>query len=287
MTATHLEKVRAGKKQNQVRPIDASRIRARRFELGVSEHALAAALGVEPGVIRRLERGVHQNEMNLEFVVELARVLGLALAELLVEAPQTDTAVPVDAADVAVLGTIVAKRAGEPLNLDRAGELCGWTLTRTLAAVDGLEAALAKVGQCLAWVGPADVILASPEDRSGVADRIATESAAVEGLNRLMARCVADVAAGAPGASRAEGFIPGLVRYLCGAGFLTTDADGPWNRGSPVRLTERARYDLCLDDSDAGPLPEALKGGPRKYASRKQAAKPKIPARPGEKKASR
>jgi hypothetical protein len=131
------------------------------------------------------------------------------------------------------------------------------------------------------------VVLASPTDASGVDGRLASQTAAVGGLNQTMARCVADVAATAPAASRAEGFIPGVVSYLRGAGFLTTDADGPWTRGSPVRLTERARYDLCLDEPDAGPLPTALTAERPERPSRKGVAKPRVPARRGEKQAGR
>lgn len=246
-----LEAARNAYAATRIRLLDPDRVRARRISQGISEHALATATGLEPGVIRRIERGHSQNEMTVKVIATIADVLGCPITDLLADDYRPDpTALAADRDDPATLGTIAATAAGEPVNIDRVAELLGWTLPRALAALERLRAALAAAGQTISWAGPAQFRVTAPADPTGVAATIANDTSADDGLNAQTLRQLADIAAGkfnikATKDARNRNLAAG---WLTKAGFITTDADGPWHEASAVRLTDRARYDLCLDE---------------------------------------
>lgn len=247
------------------RILDPDKLRARRLELGISEHGLASALGVEPGVIRRLERNSRQNELTVNFLTDLTRALGCPLTDLLSqpEPAQLDTA---QTDDVAALGAVAARMGGDPVPVDRVAELTGWGLIRTLAAVESLEQALAAAGWSLAWPGNAEFIVTAPEDRTGVAAQLVNDAVARDGLDVHRARIVLDVIDGQRRSARADRQRSPLLMHLEKAGFVSTETSGSWNEASPVQLTERAAYDLCLEIGPSRPRGHTGQANPRSSA---------------------
>ena len=119
-------------------------IAARRAALGLARYDLAQARGVDTAVIEHIEtNGTHDN-LQLAAAIQLAGVLGIAIADLL-EAPAP---IPkVGRGDVAVEALLAEQR--RPLSAEDIAHILDWTLRRTLAALRALERRLEGTGQAL------------------------------------------------------------------------------------------------------------------------------------------
>lgn len=228
------------------RLIDPQVVRARRFELGVAERAVGDALGVESGVIRRLERGHSQAQLTAAFVVDLAEVLMLPVHQLLAPEDRPPAMPPND--DAEAVGAVLA-RAGEPVHVDRLTDELGWTIDRVDAALEVLEARLHGVGQALGWVGDSLVGIAhrGDDETTRIAAALVTESVASDGITMADAKLLWAVAMQHERTRRANALPTPNLRKLEAAGLVTTEPEGSWERSSGVHLTATARRALRWD----------------------------------------
>lgn len=137
--------------------LDPERVRARRRELRLSTAALASALGTSAGVIARIEEGHGQEKLDLAFVDDLARSLGLPVAELIVDSAQGGQGAAPRVSrepdqDAVKLGSMVMHASGW-IGVDDMCETLGWTIDRVLEGFSVLEELAPTLGLQLAWLG--------------------------------------------------------------------------------------------------------------------------------------
>lgn len=218
---------------------DTERLIERRIRVGHSVLSLAGHLGVSAATVRALEGGASPTDYELGILTRYAQALGLEFDELFAgpPAPSADT------------GSVIAllHSTGGTAHLDALGEALGWTPERTVAALRAADGPAATVGLRIAWFGDVAVTLV-PE--LAATDAVVTYSArAIQsaGLNRDAARVVATLAARS---TLAYSESPSL-RQLLDAGIVefapaTKKATPRGGVRRTLRLTEQARYDLCL-----------------------------------------
>ena len=144
-------------RHSPVRIIDPGLVRRRRRQVGLDTPTVARTTRVEVAVINRIESGSNQAGLTLGFVDDLARVLALAPTQMLVAAPSAASAPEASSpGDARTVGAVLASTdAWTPVAA--LADTLGWTLFRTLRALDALEAALEPAGQVIAWLGEHDV----------------------------------------------------------------------------------------------------------------------------------
>lgn len=157
--------------------LDPAKVKARRRYLRLSTSALAASLGTSTGVIDRLEDGAGQEKLDLAFVCDLARSLGVHVGELVVDPdqPADPEPAPADgpvAADARHLGAVVAGCSGW-VNVDDLCDHLGWPLGRVLEALSVVEEQAPAIGLHLSWLG-AGVALVPGQAATQVATATAT-----------------------------------------------------------------------------------------------------------------
>lgn len=240
------------------RLIDPAVVRARRFELGVAERVLGDALGVEPGVIRRLERGHSQDQLTVSFVVDLAEALMLPIHHLLEqedrppEPPRDD--------DAATVGAVLA-RIGEHTHVDVLADKLGWTVDRTDAALDALEGRLHAVGQTLGWTGDSLVRIADlyNDETVRAAEAVTAGRVATDGLTLADAKLLWAVALQNTRKTKANTLPVLNLRKLVAAGLVTVEPEGPWDLSTRVRLTEAGDLALRWDTPPPTEVKQAKK----------------------------
>lgn len=223
--------------------VDPAAVRARRFEVRLSEFDVAEACGVEATVIRRLERGHDQSYYDLGFIDVLATVLGCSFSELLL-AEHTPEATQGGTRDSERLGAVLAS-CFEPTEVATLADTMGWPLRRTLAALGELEKAYQAVGQRLLWVTDSHVMAVPAPSRDTA--RLAARSVTSEGLTASEARGLWNIATSRRTAADATALAPGVAPRLCRAGLVVDEPNPDYAKAGRLELTEQARFDLCLD----------------------------------------
>jgi transcriptional regulator with XRE-family HTH domain len=216
--------------------LDGDRIRARRLSLGISERELARRLGVTGVVVNNLERGLNHADQDAGLLADLARHLGLPIADLFTAPPATQ-AEDGAAGDAAAVGALVAA-AGRGVPATVLADATGWTLDRVTAALDELEVRLSAVGQALLRFGDGEVKLV-PRVGAGDRDRLQAmlrRSFARTGMNLRQASMLHRVMRGqATGAEQRNSDRVALAE-LVNAGLV----EWPAERASRPRLSSDA-----------------------------------------------
>lgn len=239
-----------GKEKSAVYPIDGYVVRARRIEMELAPSLLARVLGTSGEVINRLERcTVDQGGYQLRFVVQLARVLGFASpAELFAPPAMPTEGDLIDADDTSAVGALLAGQKAHVF-VETLAEALGWTLARTLFALEQLEQLLVPVGQRLSWVSDLEVrLVAAPVAAAAV--RTVSRRGLERGLSRNDVKALAKVMKG--GSVTIDELPKPSMQRLLAADFLRVaeeerDKDASGRTGA-VQLGERARFNLLVDE---------------------------------------
>jgi DNA-binding XRE family transcriptional regulator len=225
--------------------IDGRKVRDARVRLGLGSYVVARSLGVSTQVIDRLESGGDQRKMSVGFVFDLARVLGTTVDELYV-ADDFEVVENPDVmleSDPATVGAVVAGN-GRVVSVDAVATALGWTLPRTLLALDELTRRLGAVGQRLAWVGPTRVAtVAAPVD-ADVAEQVGVRGFADTGLNRDEAQVVYRVMSNRSMSTATSN--PVSVQRLHAAGFLDYANSDARGRANHAVLSDDCRFNLVV-----------------------------------------
>lgn len=170
--------------------IDGTLLRGRRIELGLSQRALGAAVGVNGMTIQRLEDGSDTDDFPLGLVRSVAGALAIDVALLLGTTPATRGG---EDADVQVVGRLIASHE-RPLPRHHLVEALEWDDDRLDAALAGLHDLLLVTGQALQET-TAGLSLRAAHDPGPVDERLAASLAADVGLStqerRLLRQSVA------------------------------------------------------------------------------------------------
>jgi len=134
-------------------------LRQLRLSLGMSESELAARLNVSLAYVRLLERDQGDARVPLELLLDLCKLYGVELAELLDDAPACQRDRTDDTATLGAYLMSVSRGVGRT-------EACldlGWTLRRLNAAVEELQGQLTGAGLRLNATG---VLHLAPRERA-------------------------------------------------------------------------------------------------------------------------
>lgn len=235
--------------------LDWQSIRKRRIALGIAETVLSEILGVSPMTVDSFEHGGDQSRLTLDFLSDLADVLGVTVADLFTGwKPQPPDVAPdgVRDDDPAIVGRHLAV-VGR-LHVDAAAQTLGWTVGRVRWALVNLEARLAATGQALAWIADTEVILAPAPGDDTVTDEVSRRDLRAYGLTepdaRLLYMCLtsgplhrySDLDAVALGRLRSASLI------TTGILFAPRQTRKGGRSAEGARITDDARFNLCLDD---------------------------------------
>lgn len=235
--------------------LDPVKLRNARIDAGITDSTLSGALGVAVNVIRSLEHGSDQCYLNLRFVRDLARALGVEPCDLFVDTTDPDRtagspdAVGVD--DAATVGAVLAETA-ELTAVDTLASALGWTSSRTLIALDDLESRMVAVGQRLRWLHDSHVEVCAATTPEGVSASLSGRSVAENGLRRREVALLAELVERP--LHRVADIDKLTLRRLRLAGLIETGVvDDPVERKAGgrncegARLTDTARFNLYLD----------------------------------------
>jgi len=232
--------------------LDGELIARARVRLGYPAYVVSRSLGVSTEVVDRLETGSDQRNLSVGFIVDLADTLGVTVAELCVTPTSCDASTDPDVVatdDVAAVGALLST-AGATVSVDAIAVALGWTLERTLLALDGLDRSLPGIGQRLAWLNtthvavcpaPVDVDTATVVARRSLAETGVNSDEATVMLKVLEHQSVAAVTAN-----------PVTVNRLYAAGFLEFADNDAAGRPNRAVLTDAATFNLVLDDGNGG-----------------------------------
>jgi transcriptional regulator with XRE-family HTH domain len=253
--------------------LDWRSIRKRRIALGIAETVLSEILGVSPMTVDSFAHGGDQSRLTLDFLSDLADVLGVTVADLFTgwkPPPPDDAPDGVRDDDPAILGRHLAV-VGR-LHLDAAAQKRGWTVGRVRWALVNLEERLAATGQTLAWIADTEVVLAPAPGDDTITDEVSRRDLRAYGLTEpdsVSSTCKpGGVTPGKDNLLRAYVMCltsGPLHRYsdldavalgrLRAAGLVTTEilfAPRQTRKGGRsaegARITGDARFNLCLDD---------------------------------------
>lgn len=236
----------------ELRILDGDFVRSRRVLLGLSQRALAGALGVTPRVIWRIEHGMRQNELDVSFIVDLADALAVTPGQLLVSHQPVPRGVPgdrVDPADVSAVGGLLIG-AGDWVLVDGIAEALGWTLGRTLLALDELGQRATAIGQRLAWLSDREVCLCGDVDDELELGEVTARGVDTWGLTDEEAYLLFVAANGGDKIRQRRSLV--AVRRLIRAGMLTAAPIPDGKQDDDPRVTDRGRFNLCLDELGLG-----------------------------------
>ena len=240
-----------------ITPLDGAYIRSRRIALGIGETTLGELLGVSGKMIDSLERGGDQNHLSLDFLHDLARILGCHIIDLFAERtypdPAGDDPDAVEATDPATVGRHLAT-AGR-IHVDELARILGWTSARVRLAIHHLEDQLRFCGQAIAWLADTEAQLVPAAGAVDTTDAISRRDLRAYGLTGTDAALLHEIITKGPRFRLGTVDTVALGR-LRAAELVTTDTIfGPREprNGAPrnvegARLTDTARFNLCLDD---------------------------------------
>lgn len=236
---------------------DGERLRRRRFELGLSETALSRSLGVSPMTLRHIERSGTVSGHTVSFVVAYAQALGLHPLDVFTDDRSTSPAsTPNDEdatgdGDARLVGSVLVGSFGS-VRIDGLAKALGWTPERTRLALEELAAVVPAVGMRVVVIGDTTVILAPQAGHGSVVAAEAGDALAECGLAPSEFPLVSRLARAGPTTQRKQ-HDDRTLRRLASAGVLEVGRTGPpGKRGMrrvEVRLSDLARFDLCLSDT--------------------------------------
>lgn len=220
-------------------------IRRRRRELRLSERELGERLGTSRTTVRFLESGEVAGKLSLDFIAELAAVLAIPFADLVVsEAPAARPA----GGDAERLGALLAEAAGEPTLLDLAAEVLGWDIERTQQAAADLAAALKRAGMILCTADdelailPAAAVLSGEELRARARRHLARNHLTSHQAKVLLAYAERDLDA-VRKLGRRE-FT--AIALLAKAGLIEDGARGSGEGGNGMGVAEDVAFSLMM-----------------------------------------
>ena len=228
--------------------LDPAVVRSRRHFLRLSTSALATALGTSPGVIIRIEEGHGQEKLDLAFVADLSRCLGMGVAELIAPATgvlqgaeEEEAALPLTT-DAQQLGSMIAAASGW-VGVDDLCDDTGWKIDRVLTALSEIEGRAPLVGLRLAWLGWDVALVAAHPSMRAPATKPAGYRRGVEidGC-RLLYRLTQGHT---ETLLRRE--LPAARRRLISLGLAQ---NGGAKHDAALELTEEARFNLCLGEGN-------------------------------------
>lgn len=221
--------------------LDGEAVRRRRLELGMSERALAKALGVTSGVIAALEDGVNHRTLKLGFIDSLAIQLGVSTASLLPQPASRDGEV-VDERERTTAAATALVMAGGSASVEALASALDCSLADLGVALRDLQSTLAPLSLSVARTSAGLVRLRCDRaDAGALADRLGAAEVAQRGLSHMHARVLFEIAHGRADAKwQREG---GEGRRLA-VGFL--ERSGLVRRGARrLELTEAAELSLA------------------------------------------
>lgn len=242
----------ASKSPRELRVLDGEVVRSRRVLLGLSQRALAAALGVTPRVIWRIEHGMRQNELDVSFIVDLSDSLAVTPAQLLLTHETTRRVDPgdqVDANDVRAVGAVLVG-AGDWVLVDGVADALSWTRGRTLVALDDLGRRAMPLGQRVAWLSDREVCLCGDTDNEPELAHVTSRDVKTWGLDDDEAYLLFVAANGGDKIRQRRSLT--AVRRLVRAGLLTAAPIPDGKQDDDPRITDQARFNLCLDELGLG-----------------------------------
>jgi transcriptional regulator with XRE-family HTH domain len=242
------------RRRDRYHVIDPVVVRESRVARRLSIAVLGDLLGVSAGAIDHLEHGGEQNHLTVAFVAELARFLGLTVAELLAPIAETPGGAGdlVDPEDPATVGRILSE-VGTVLLDDLAGGL-QWSLGRTLYALSTLEERLRPVGQRLSWLADSQVAIVPAPGPAVTVQAVTRRTATAWGLNVDDTAHLSWIAAKGGHRSAGQEVNPIVVAKLKAAGLVTESVvHGPRAKRDEkgeeqLRFTDEARFALCLEE---------------------------------------
>jgi transcriptional regulator with XRE-family HTH domain len=206
--------------------LDHNAIKILRTSQGMSQSQLARALGVSQAVVRDLELGRNQNELQLRFLARLADVLEADLRDIVHR--DRDAADPAED-DIRIEALLTYERP--PLSAQEISAAFAWTLPRTHHAIRQLRDRLVTGGTRLretsigSWkIAPHHGVV-STTDR----ERLAQARLRKKGLTTTEALVLRHVAAGLVNhtwESKAKRHELMATRGLLEIGLVTTDERG-------------------------------------------------------------
>jgi transcriptional regulator with XRE-family HTH domain len=231
--------------------MDPPSIRDARERSGWTQAGIAAALGVAPNVIHRLEAGADQQQLDLGFAHDLCRALGTTLAELI--SPAALTTIHdhdrLDHSDVERMGAAIADHH-DMVSIDSLAFAFEWSLERTLVALDRLALRLVGTGLALAWHTDTHVRIVPSRINNPVAETLNRGALLHRGANAKEARILQQLAhaprriPAPPPVVISRLIATGLVRVTLDSGTRTTRAR------SYLDLTELGFFTLGLENPD-------------------------------------
>jgi transcriptional regulator with XRE-family HTH domain len=224
-------------------------LRARRLELGIAEVTLAWSLGVSPMTLRRIEAGGDPLNYDLRFLANFADRLGISFDELFDEAGEPARA-GAPWRDVERVGAALAGAGGRS-RVDALAAALGWSPERTRLALDDLAVKVRPAGMRVVWAGDTEVVLGPRAGAREVAGAQVWRSIEANGVSAAEFRCIALLARSRHHNAGSDDAV--VLKRLISAGVVASERTGKKGssdlRRTEVRLTDRARFDLCLDDS--------------------------------------
>lgn len=224
--------------------VDADRVRRRRAELGLTVRGLAKHLKVTGAVVTRLESGDNHPDLPLGLLVRLAEVLAVDLPTLLVQSRPACDAVPDADQDARTVGAALVAD-GTLVPLGALAEAFDWTLQRTEAAIEALEARLPDVGMRVHRLRDQVAVVRAVEPISRAAlGQLTRKHLHRTAISLSEARIVFRLASGTP--PRDPGNSERVaIGVLANAGLLEPDPAG----AAEMRLSEDVRFSLLLDEA--------------------------------------
>lgn len=218
---------------------------ARRREARHSTYTLAEHIAATPASVRAIEGGTAPDNYPIGVLARYSDGLGCTIADLFTT-PST-SAEPSDIA--AAVATIVA--CGGELDVDALAGAQHWTPEHTRNLLRAAADPLAVVGLGLAWHGDGTVVLVTDPHTDPPVAPVQEATVARDGLTIQRARMLARFFARGERPKVGDQLSAG---FLTAAGFLepveSGDPTGSSTGGvrAALRLTDRARFDLCIDE---------------------------------------
>lgn len=252
--------VTARASQPPVAFLDGAKIRDRRLALGLSETVLGQALGVSAHVIDNLEHGGNHSHLSIQFITDLASLLGADVTDLLAvdyqhrQAPVTGDAVADD--DPETVGRCLGNIGRT--HVDELSRALDWTIGRTRLALMQLEDLLEPAGLRLGWVADTEVEIVPATGLDVECAQASRQSTIAYGLRAREAAVVYSLFDGPMTQyDRQNAIAVGRLRsvdlVMTDMLYGTREQRNAKKRDEAARLTDTARFNLFLPtDTDAG-----------------------------------
>lgn len=210
--------------------LDGDAVRQARLDLGLSQRALAKAVGIAPWPLINIENGDTgpSSEITLPMLQRLVDTLGVPLTALLADdtpAPPNDIGARAPEAgpdDMASLGALLLHSRVNTSKTDLADSL-GWTMDRLRLAARALDHHLRPLGMSVHSLRGGYLIRPYDGYKSSTRTRIDRITSARTGLHQLAARLIHTARTGALNTQNLSGADRPHLARLLRDGILTAD----------------------------------------------------------------